>query len=164
MVPDSVDEFRVGADRCVRPRVQSCGSMTQIFCVGEGRCALPCLQIARIEHGSVIACFQRFTSDFCIATVLYASLNLVQINLCIQRFDNCYHGRAWQPAPTPRISAIRMAFSQMACSFAQSQPLRDAWWNVEWACLKAYPKEPYATKKQIVRRHRHDRGASTAQA
>jgi hypothetical protein len=49
-------------------------------------------------------------------------------------------------------------------SIAQSQPLRDAWWNEEWACLKAYPKEPYATKKQSVRGHRHDRGTSTAQA
>ena len=81
------------------------------FCVGEGRCALPCLQLARFEYG-----------------------------------------------------LRHRIFSTIRIRLLQSQPLRDAWWNVEWACLKAYPSEPNATVQQSVRRHRHDRGTSTAQA
>jgi hypothetical protein len=41
---------------------------------------------------------------------------------------------------------------------------RDAGWNVEWACLKAYPRKHYDTRRQNVRRHRHDRGTSTPRA
>jgi len=35
---------------------------------------------------------------------------------------------------------------------------------VEWACLKAYPSSQIAIERQIVRRHRHDRGTSTVRA
>ena len=35
---------------------------------------------------------------------------------------------------------------------------------MEWACLKAYPNQQSDSRKQNVRRHRHDRGTSTPQA
>jgi len=52
------------------------------------------------------------------------------------------------------------------CSFKAIQPAkqRNAGWNVEWACLKAYPRKHHDTRRQNVRRHRHDRGTSTPQA
>ena len=41
---------------------------------------------------------------------------------------------------------------------------REEGWNVEWACLKAYPNQQSDLRKQNVRRHRHDRGTSTPRA
>jgi hypothetical protein len=41
---------------------------------------------------------------------------------------------------------------------------REAGWNVEWACLKGYPRKHYDTRRQNVRRHRHDCGTSTLRA
>ena len=53
------------------------------------------------------------------------------------------------PTTTFRQSLSRAGAGEDASTIRirllQSQPLRNAWWNVEWACLKAYPSEPNAT-------------------
>jgi hypothetical protein len=54
------------------------------------------------------------------------------------RFENRYLWAGVAARPYGDFSTIRT-------QLVQSQLLRDAWWNVEWACLKAYPSEHDAT-------------------
>ena len=65
----------------------------------------------------------------------------------------------------PREGTAALPYAEF-CTFKAIQPAkqRDAGWNVEWACLKAYPRKHYDTRRQNVRRHRHVRGTSTPRA